>query len=364
MNFRIEKILIRDVAEYAASIKWEHAKTIPITLERARSQQKNPNALPDDPCLWVALSEQNDEVIGFCGTLPGKDFINNTRMGWNSCWWVDQDKGREAAMPLFYRFLQAWDYRVAFADMTPHTMAIVKQMGFCSTSEDTLVHSYIRLSWPRFVSRLGKPGILIYPLLGPSVLLVNVVQRIRIALSVRKRGEVQVEFHDRLDHELYGFIQKHREFDFTRYSMEVFRWMEENPWLVEYKAKPDDAGYKYPFSYLVKQYSLKWLVSRRNGEISSVSLVSVRDGSLKVLYLFHEYAKDATSALISFISSEPWINSLIYAHPDLIPYHKEFRPVVLYSSLKKLYRGVSLKICPDSDRCPLLQMGDGDVVFT
>jgi len=364
MSFRIETILIKDIAEYASSDVWKNARIIPITRERALSQQKNPHAKPGDPCLWVALSDQDDEVIGFCGSLPGQDVRNKVRMGWNSCWWVDSDRGREAAMPLFYHFLQAWDHRVAFSDMTSQTLAIVDLLGFCNTREEKLVQIYLRIPVSKIISSLGVPGKLLFPLILPVAILVNGIQQIRIGLIGRTKKGLNVESRDRLDDELYGFIRQYQESNFTSYSMEEFRWIEQNPWLVPGDRANRDTGGKYPFSYRVKEYFQKWLVTSRNKEITSVSLISVRDGSLKVLYLFAKNPSDAICAIKTIISSAFRIHSLIYAHPDLISRYKEIRPVVLYMLNRKRYSGVSKKILTELPDKLVIQMGDGDAVFT
>ena len=290
MSFRIETILIKDIADYASSDVWKNARIIPITPERALSQQKNPNAKPGDPCLWVALSDQDGEVIGFCGSLPGHDVRNKTRMGWNSCWWVNPNRGKEAAMPLFYNFLKSWDQRVAFSDMTYQTRAIIDQLGFCNTREETMVQSYLRVPVSKTISRLGVPGIFLYPMIVPLALLVNGVQQIRIgfvsrSLDSRVRNGLNIKARNSLNDEEIAFIRQYQEYNFTRHTSEEFRWIEQNPWLVPGDKENIKTGSKYPFSYNVKEYYQKWLVSRRNEEITSISLVSVRDGSLKVLYL-------------------------------------------------------------------------------
>jgi hypothetical protein len=256
MSFRIETILIKDIADYASSDVWKNARIIPITPERALSQQKNPNAKPGDPCLWVALSDQDGEVIGFCGSLPGQDVRNKTRMGWNSCWWVDPNRGKEAAMPLFYNFLKSWDQRVAFSDMTYQTRAIIDQLGFCNTREETMVQSYLRVPVSKTISRLGVLGIFLYPMIVPLALLVNGVQLIRIgfvsrSLDSRIRNGLNIKARNRLNDEEIVFIRQYQEYNFTRHTSEEFRWIEQNPWLVPGDKESIKTGSKYPFSYNV-----------------------------------------------------------------------------------------------------------------
>jgi len=364
MSFTIKNIAIKDFVDYASSDIWENARIIPITRERALSQQKNPYAREMDQCLWVASADQDGEVIGFCGSLPGMDPRSNTRIAWNSCWWVDPDRGREAAMPLFYHFLKAWDFKVAFADMTPHTRTIVDQMGFCHTREETLIHSYLRIPLSNILNKQGFAGKLFLLLIVLPAMIVNRIQVIRIGLAGRKKKGLNVESRDCLDEELFNYIRQHRDSDFTGHSQEVFSWIEQNPWLVHESEANSLTDSKYPFSYTVKDYSRKWLVSRRNGEITSVSMISVRDGSLKVLYHFSSHPSDSIKAIKTFISTVPKIHSLVYAHPDLISYRREFRPLVLITKIRKRYTGVSKELSSVLPDKMVMQMGDGDAVFT
>lgn len=272
-------------------------------------------------------------------------------------------------MPLFYNFLKSWDQRVAFSDMTYQTRAIIDQLGFCNTREETMVQSYLRVPVSKTISRLGVPGIFLYPIIVPLALLVNGVQQIRIgfvsrSLDSRVRNGLNIKARNSLNDEEIAFIRQYQEYNFTRHTSEEFRWIEQNPWLVPGDKENIKTGSKYPFSYNVKEYYQKWLVSRRNEEITSISLVSVRDGSLKVLYLFGENPSDAICAIKSIISSAFQIYSLTYAHPDLFSCNKEIRPVVLYSRKRKRYSGVSKKIIAELPDKLVMQLGDGDAVFT
>jgi hypothetical protein len=363
MNFRIRAIPFSEISETITGGEWDHAKVIPITPERAGSQQKNPHALPGQSCLWVATSGDG-QVIGFAGSLPGYDVHNSAPMGWNSCWWVDQVNGKEAAMPLFYNFLKQWDQRVAFADMTPRTRAIIDQLGFCHTREMVMVQRFFRIPSRKVISRLGIAGVLLSPLIFTMTGLVNAIQQVRLKTCGRRRSAIDIEVRDHLDDELYTFIQQHWEKDFARRSKEEFRWIEDNPWLVKRSPFTVGTGKKYPFSYVVREYRLEWLVTRREQGITSVMLVSFRDGALKVLYYFGNAAADACEALLASISGNRKVHAMLYTHPGLVARLKECGTFSMHTRYGTRIVGVSKKILASFPEELVIQLGDGDAVFT
>ena len=370
MNVRVEAIPVSKIKGYATSGTWKDAPVIPITPERARSQQQNPHAKQDEPCLWVATGK-DDRVVGFAGSLPGLESRGGDRMGWNSCWWVDADLGREAAMPLFFYFLQYWDQRVAFADMTVRTRAIVYSLGCCHTREDRLLLGYFRIPITRAAGRLGFMGKILYPLLLPAVLLVNAVQQVRMNASPRKKphgdhgsGALLVESRDRLDKEVYQFISEHRERDFAHRTMEEFNWIMEHPWLVKPSPAARETGDRYPFSYLAETFTMEWILTSRDNRITSVMLVSLRDGTLKVLYYFGGEAGDAITALKSRVAGSREVHALLLAHPDLLARGRDFSGPCLRLTYRPRFVGVSRKLLEQLTDEMIIQLGDGDSVFT
>jgi hypothetical protein len=363
MNFRIDAISFQEITAYISGEHWDRAEIIPITPERAGSQQQNPNARPGDPCLWVAVSEEG-RVIGFAGSLPAFDVRNRSKMGWNTCWWVDPARGKAAAMPLIYQFLHAWDQKVAFADMTPRTRAIIDTLGFCNTREEPLAQIRIRVPVHKVVSRLGSAGWIFLPFVCPAALLVNGFQQLRMRRSIRKAGPVKTEYMDHLDEEVYGFIRQHQGKDFARRSVDEYRWIEKHPWLVKRSAYARVTGKRYPFSYEVRDYRLQWLVSRREGAVTSVMLVSTRDGAMKVLYYFGKEPGDAIAVLKERSFACRGVHSLIFAHPALVSHAAGLAEIGLRTLYKSRLVGVSRKIMEKLPEEMVIQLGDGDSVFT
>ncbi len=70
-RIKIKKIKLKQLAEFARSCLRDpaFAEVAPISILRAKSQSKNPQAEPDDLALLVALHA--DRCVGYHGLLPG-----------------------------------------------------------------------------------------------------------------------------------------------------------------------------------------------------------------------------------------------------------------------------------------------------
>lgn len=363
MKLEIRTITISELPEYIVSEAYRRLDLISITPERAISQIRNPNARPEDPALWVAESPDG-EVCGFAGSLPAYNVHNQKRLGYNSGWWVNPDKGRNIALALFSRFLSYWDRHVAFADMTPSTHAIIGQLGFCHTRKQKLFQGYIRLSRRRLIKKPGTSGKILSLLIVPVTVMLNLAQQIRLYLTVRPDHSLCMESRGRIDDEIYWFISSHQESDFLQRSREDYRWIEEHSWLRQREDGPGHEGGRYPFSHEVFDFYREWLISRRNGIITSVMMTSRKDGDLKVLYYFGDQPLDALDILKHRILKDKRTESVILDHPRLLEHLRKLRSVCFFSRFRTRYVGISREALREMPGDMVIQLGDGDAAFT
>ena len=75
-EIRIETIRVSDIVSFSQKVINEKSnyKIVPITVKRARAQEKNPDAQPDDVALIVAYKD--NECVGYLGNLPCKNERN------------------------------------------------------------------------------------------------------------------------------------------------------------------------------------------------------------------------------------------------------------------------------------------------
>jgi hypothetical protein len=363
MSFEIRVISFAEINTFSLEDQWEKAALIPITPERAISQQKNPNALASEPCLWIALSP-GKEVLGFAGSLPGYNVHSGERTGWNTCWWADPVRGKEAAMPLLGCFLKQWDLKVAFAEMTARTHAIMEAMGFCHTREEAMLRILFRLPPHKLVQRLAPAGHLAAPFIFPFAAFLNLLFQMRIRRRTKGIRTFYLERRQHIDREIYDYISSHAKNDFYLRSLEEWQWIEASSWLVpRFTGRNKRAG-KYPFSYLARSFKREWVLTRASGQLSSVQLLSVRNGFMKVLYYYGGDAGHAIAALHEVIRQSRSVYSLILAHPALLARAEPLKSAGIRTEDRCRYVGISKSLRTDFPEHLHIQMGDGDAVFT
>jgi len=359
----IERINISQLEEFIHTRKYLSYGIVPITPERAWSQTKNPHAKPDDPALWVALDDSGD-LLGFIGSLPAKDYRSGERMGWNTCWWADPEKGRDAAMPLFYTFLKHWDMQVAFSDMTAHTYSIISQMGFCHTRQEQVCIAYLRFPLKEILHSAKRLTFILSPVLTIPAVVINLFQALRISTAGNNLKGLEMEIQEEPGEEVWGFIRQYHAHEFTGRRKADFAWITIRKWLSVNSGNQQDMAERYPFSYLCEVFEWKWIITRQDGKIQTVMFVSLRDHVLKVLYFYGESPGFALMALKLLVSQDHRINKIIFGHPRLIRNRRLLNSVLILKRLKKRYTGVSKQLLDEFPRDMVMQLGDGDAVFT
>jgi len=352
MTVLLKTIPLADLDEFADAGTREAGGTIAITPSRARSQMSHPMAKKTDPGLWVAVNDQNN-VVGFAGSIPGADDRNGERLGWNSCWWVDEERGREAAMPLLMSFIRHWDERVAFSDMTGRTHAIISALRFCHTRKEPLIQAYCRLP----AHRLSPPAKF---LAGP----VNLVQGRRLKPRTGDFGDLVIRVKSAIEPDEVHFMETHNRNDFSRRPPDEFSWAMNAPWLVGDSPENRAIAERYPFSHMALEFRMMWIVTRRRDELTSLMLVSVRDGVLKVLYYFGSEPGDAICGLKQLVAEDRKIYSILFAHPALLREKGRLLKTALFHRTRDRYVGVSKKIMESFTEDTIMQLGDGDALFT
>jgi hypothetical protein len=367
MTYEISAISFGEIRDYASARSRDPEGVIPITPERAISQQLNPHAREEEPCLWVATGE-GGKVLGFAGSLPALDGRHGGRFGWNTCWWVDPVRGKEAALPLFYHFLSHWDQRVAFGDMTPQTHAIIEKMDFCHTRTESLLQYHVRIPGRKLVSRMGLAGTLLSPLILPIAFMGNALLQIRIRISARGSRGADSSCAEHPDEELYAFIRSRSKSDLVLRTADEFRWIGSHPWLVVPAGTNREIGSRYPFSYVAREFRMEWLVSRENNQITSAMLVSLRDGTLRVLYFYGRriHARHAIEVLKGYVSRHREVHSIFISHYKLQMISGLLRSMTLGRKRHERRVGISKQLIPDRETfdSTVFQLGDGDSVFT
>ena len=363
MEFR--EITIDQLVSFVQSEEFQTSKVIPITPQRARSQSVNPAARPEDIVLTIAYDDQ-DQIVGYIGALPDNPVSENVeRMAWNSCWWVDPDKGSEAAMQLFVRFIGHWDKNVLFSEMTPHTYQILSRMNFFQTKIRHGFRGYIRLALAVFLpSRYGffrGMGWLLKGVDGLFNLFWNFRLRVWIGLH-RKPRDFSWEIVENIDDRVIELIGNNSAKYLATRGGEDLSWIIENPWVLE--GRDDSIAGRYHFTSHVGTFRQQMVLIHEEEHPVAFLVLNNRDGHLKIPYLFgEEYLETVKEFLVPFMIRER-IKFVTTFHDKLAAYLFKSRMPVLFKKSVPRFTGISKQLLEYVSEDFKMQDGDGDGVFT
>jgi hypothetical protein len=356
---KIESLTPAEVKRLVGGRDFLAGPVIPITGQRAGSQLLNPDLEENDVILNIARDEQ-DRIIGFIGALPGS-FGGQGRFAWNSGWWVDPVKGRQAAMPLFYRFLEQWDMRVMFSDLTPLTSEILGRMSFIRTS----CRKGIRLYYRSVLAKVLVPRSPGFKKIGWLLAGVDFVLNLLAALyragwklMVKKTG-IPVREREGIDHSTGELIEQTREPGSIPRDREQLEWIIAHPWIL--RENRDEQQDKYPFSSFDPGFEQKLL---RIG--TAFLMVTIHDRHLKVPYIYYEgeaVLKDVAGYL-NRLAVNKHVTMLSSYHPGLSRALRKVRGPVLFRKPVTRYTACSDVLYNLSGEGFFLQDGDGDAAFT
>ncbi len=371
MTIRLIKISeLQDLTRSAEYASWKH---VPITPARAYSQSLNPYSHPEDIALILAIDDKSGDLISYAGAFPSElRSKQDIRFAWNSCWWVAEGVSGEIAMNTFIRFLQVWEKKVAFSDMTEKTFKIIRNLKFCHTMQRDGVVLHMR---PGFVSRLntlrnrtgiwaGVSGIFLYT--GIPWIADKLVFALLFLPQKKFSGNSRIlvpEIFQETDGDDKKFMERNGKENFHIPDSSELKMPS---WLVKRNKKNRYLASKYHFSSFSNDFSSFWLRWRADEKTIALVLVSIRDGVLKTLYVYCEesYRSVFPSYFMAYCFGNYSIHSLITATPILVSYIKQHKLFILKRRYFIRYSAISEEILSDLHYEPVMQDGDGDYRFT
>ena len=361
----LKKYTISQLEQFILSGEFRQYSVVPITPQRAFSQIKNPNAQPEDVVLTLAFSDE-DELVGYIGALPGS--INGTRCAWNSCWWVKSGTPAEISMSLMFSFLNDWKRNVLFSEMTPHTLFLIEQMRFCMHKTIYGFRGYYRFCLGTVLPRKGNFFKYFRYILHTADYVMNLFINAIGYLAPKNdvHSSAQIEEIDSPPDELDNFISRYNLLQPDKRMSEDFRWITNNPWLVE-KAKADrDIATRYYFSYAVSRFEMRWVKFSINGELAGLVCYTIRDQQLKLPYVYAEDSciEEIGNFLFALLKANKKICTVTTFHNKLGLHLRKRKKYLFQTNLPK-YSAISNYLLKSNSLTDVeFQMGDGDVIFT
>ncbi len=361
---RFEEFTLSKLVPYTLSDRYEQSAVIPITCHRATSQAKNPRANPEDIVLIVVYNDQ-DEIIGYIGALP--DWIRgdmHKKMAWNSCWWVDPVNGREVAMPLFYRFIDRWNRKVMFAELTPQSFRIISRMGFFESRVIMGCRGYLRLPLSEILPAKKNIFRSFRWLLYAVDTVFNFFWEIRLKIWTSMNDkDMKWQFAGSIDDDITRLADQLSQNELLKRGGKELTWIRDYPWVVE--GRPDTFAKRYYFTSHARHFLHQWVKIKSGDVLRAFLIVTLRDGHLKVPYLY--YTPGSLPGILNFILHYMIINKVLYIsiyRNDLADCIMESRTPMLYKKRIPRYTAISKDLSDSLPENYFLQDGDGDYVFT
>lgn len=360
---RLNQIPVHELADFIESEEFNKSDIIPISSLRARSQMKNPRAVPDDIALITALNDEG-ELVGFIGALPEKLSLHkDIKLAWNSCWYVKDGYGR-FAMPLFYKFVAAYDGHVMMRDMTHHTRELLLKTGkFAIKKELSGVKFFIQSILTNvFLKKYPKLGFLKPVFQFSDFLLNNLIKLIQF----RKSSDLDFNaiFSKTLDEDHRSFINEHNSKNPFNRSADELNFIHKNPWITDQpSSKEIKEQTKYYFSLLKNEFESTFVQLQKDNNLIAILYLTIIDGELRLPYIFCDDSQyDNVSLFLKGFIKEKNCHSLLTFNKNLIQSFKQYNHFILQRSVDKEFV-ISKKLEPFIPEEFTFQDGEGDFVF-
>lgn len=357
MTFR--EIKISELVDFVNSDFYLKSPVIPISPQRAISQSKNPNSKPTDVALILAL-DKAENIIGYIGILPGKITNNPTPYFWNSCWWVDTEKGKLAAMPLFYKMLQVSNKKMVFFELTETTKNIIAKFKF-KTEIVTGFKGFILFSFAKILPRKNRIFNNIKWLLAFLDWFLNCFISIKLS-KFKKDTSITFKQIDLIDTEAENFIKEQSSNQLIPIGKNELDWIIKYPWIkTQPTAEEQQLTSRYFFSSISKSFCNKLYKVYKDEKLIAVLLFSIRDNEMKLPYAYFNKVNSTSIAnAISQIAINNLVSSFTCFNQQLIQeFESNKNPFTFTKPLKKNI-AYPAELNVDSN---MIQDGDGDAVF-
>ncbi len=363
---RFVEIPLSGIMDFTLTEEFRNGPVIPVTPRRAKSQSLNPRGHPDDIILIIAYND-NNELIGYIGALPDRlSLVSGKRVAWNSGWWVDPDRGRDAAMPLFYRFLDRWNRHVLFADLTPLTYQIACKTGFFIGKVRMGTRGYLRMPLADILpskKRIFRSMRLIFSVID---FIFNLLWELRLRIWKNRHQmdkNIKCEFIRNWEHSVSDLIRHESAMELINRGEAEFDWIRDYPWVLQ--GMPDENARRYHFTSHTKRFDHQRIKISEGNAVRAFLIVTIRDNHIKVPYLYcdRRTLPVVMDFLIHYMISVR-ARFISVFREDISGYLLNSRTPMIWKKSIARYTAISKELSGLVPEGYILQDGDGDAVFT
>lgn len=364
---QVKEITVTELPDFVKSELWQQLSPKPLTGLRAISQFQNPRAQPGDVALVIAY--EGNELIGLVGLLPN---LVNAQIDQpacsNTCWWAHPEKGKQLAIPLFFKAFALCRQRMFMTDCTPHTLGILKKTSWFEFPDTHPgIRGFLKFNLHEILPAKLPATRKLTPLLKVSDQMLNFLMApYRMALRSRfTKNSSAVEYLTSLNDEMYQFIETHSIDEFNRRSGKDLEWIIQFPWIKGKNLDGSATPVEYPFSYLVEKFEQFFIKITAAGQTIALLFISLKNGHMKVPYAY--FNEKVADQVLKVIYQQALIKNavtLTLFNPPLVEaMDSAAHPFIFRKNIKRLI-AISKHLSGLYQKYPHLQDGDGDVVFT
>ncbi len=360
---KFKEIQIKAFLDFIKSDLYQNSTNIPITEQRAISQFYNPRANKEAIALILAIDKTN-QIVGFIGALP--DYFAkhpSIQIAWNSCWWTDQKKGKQTALPLFLKFLKVWNNKVMFRDMTSKTFQVIKRLNkFEEVKALNGYRYFIRINSAEILPNKHKSFNLIKPLLSFSDMVINSLLTIK-NINFKNDDSFIVNEINSFDKESIQFMNKQNTNELFKREETELNWILKQKWITKSSKIKPNQFYYFSDDGKFSNHLLK--IHDHNKNIIALLFLTNNNGLVKVPYAYFDRKNVETVVkainhflkkhnAISFLTYNEYLNNYILKNNNPFWYKKQDNKVFFLSKNLVEYTNWEFDF----------QDGEGDFVFT
>lgn len=356
---QLETFNKKELEAFVSSGAFNQYDFLPITKHRAISQINNPRATDDQTLLILAFYE--GKLAGYVGCFPDYFVVEGEKIqyAWLSTLYVNPEfQKKRPAKKLLKKVFEEYKGRIAITEFTKEAEALYTIMGvFDDVFPKEGKRYYFRTDATGMIpekkpkTRIGKPLFYVLDTVANSLLSLK-------NLGIEK-PDFKYEILDRADLESIDFAAG---FSKNRSAEEINIFID-YPWILEGKKEA-----KYFFSSFAEVFKYFWVkIYDDQHKLAACLLLQLRDGYLKMPYLFSEIEDEKILSFLSYFVIQNKVKGFTSYHTELneaIQKYKLF-PKIYERIFRReyLFHKQLLQELPESFN-PHFQDGDGDCMMT
>lgn len=350
----------QQLSEFVSSGDFRKYNFLPITEHRAKSHIANPKATDEQTLLILAYDDE--QLAGYLGCFPDHFIINGSRFNyaWLSTLYIsDEFRGKRIAQALLNKAFEVYDGNIALTEFTKEAESLYNKVGVFQYIQPKIgKRYYFRTDFQTIIPTKKPDTKSLKPIFRIADGMINSL--ISLKNSLKNQPGFKFEITGKIDPESAGFISK---FQSNRNADEMNSLIE-NPWVLERETEEE----KYLFSSYAKVFRYFWVkIYDENNNLATCSLLLLRDGHLKVSYLFSNSDLDRFVDFLSYFIIKKRVKILTSYQTELNKKIEEIKgfPKIHERDLERRYllHQQFLKSLPENFN-PNFQDGDGDCVMT